>query len=411
MHQPTTMESLMQRINERIRVEDDVATATITEKVNPIAMDRRVAGKVHSVGNTGRENDRANASRNEEENAKRKLKAQAEITTVFKILIYRILSEIRGLHAAETILRRAGCGWALGSEYRWRHEGCSARTSQTKWSCHLGRGTLRSHQRYSRHHRASTGLRTQGDDQEAKHMREVLSVQPIVKKEKTEIRDIISFFNKDLERIQIPHNDALVVTLRVKDFDIKLILIDQGSSVEIMYYDTFKQMKLEDKDLAPATSPLVGFNSQPEWLIEKIILLVKARSVTKQVEFWVLTVPSTYNLILGRGLLHAMQAVTSTYHQVMHFPAPAGQIKEVWGDQVMAKQCFVTDEYEALLAGLKSALRMKTSELMVFSDSKLVVNQVSGEYEAKDKRMAKYQALVEVEPLATIKEKDVKKFI
>ncbi|XP_028127434.1 uncharacterized protein LOC114323937 [Camellia sinensis] len=51
-------------------------------------------------------------------------------------------------------------------------------------------------------------------------------------------------------------------------------------------------------------------------------------------------------------------------------------------------------EYEALLAGLRSVLRMKATALMVFSDSKLVVNQVSGEYEAKDERMAKYQALV-----------------
>ncbi|XP_028121002.1 uncharacterized protein LOC114318333 [Camellia sinensis] len=172
-------------------------------------------------------------------------------------------------------------------------------------------------------------------------MREVLSVQPAVKKGKTKERDILSFSTKDLERVQMLHNDALVVTLRVKDFDIKRILIDQGSSVEIMYYDAFKQMKLEDKDLAPATSSLVGFNSQPEWPIGKIILPVKAGSVVKQVEFWVLKVPSTYNLILGRGWLHAMQAVASTFHQVMRFPASSGQIEEVWGDQVMAKQCFV----------------------------------------------------------------------
>ncbi|GMQ03573.1 hypothetical protein CsSME_00049329 [Camellia sinensis var. sinensis] len=51
-------------------------------------------------------------------------------------------------------------------------------------------------------------------------------------------------------------------------------------------------------------------------------------------------------------------------------------------------------EYEALLAGLKSALQMKASELMVYSDSQLVVNQVAGICEAKDDRMAKYQALV-----------------
>ncbi|XP_028126146.1 uncharacterized protein LOC114322893 [Camellia sinensis] len=172
-------------------------------------------------------------------------------------------------------------------------------------------------------------------------MREVLSVQPTVKKGKTEERDVLTFSSKDLERIQVPYNDIIVVTLHVKDFDIKRILVDHGSLVGIMYYDAFKQMKLEDKDLAPTTSPLVGFNSQLEWLIGKIILPVKVGSVTKQVEFWVLKVPSTYNLILGRGWLHAMQAVASTYHQVLRFPAPTRQVEKVWGDQVMPKQCFV----------------------------------------------------------------------
>ena len=52
-----------------------------------------------------------------------------------------------------------------------------------------------------------------------------------------------------------------------------------------MYYETFKQLKLEDKDLAPATSPLIGFNSIPEWPVGKIILPVKAGTMTKQVEF------------------------------------------------------------------------------------------------------------------------------
>ena len=65
-----------------------------------------------------------------------------------------------------------------------------------------------------------------GTIKKAEHMREVLSVQPAVKKGKTEEKDVLTFSSKDLERIQMPHNDALVVTLRVKDFDIKRILID-----------------------------------------------------------------------------------------------------------------------------------------------------------------------------------------
>ncbi|GMP58758.1 hypothetical protein CsSME_00022319 [Camellia sinensis var. sinensis] len=62
-------------------------------------------------------------------------------------------------------------------------------------------------------------------------------------------------------------------------------------------------MKLEDKDLAPATSPLVGFNSQLEWPIGKIILPVKAGSVVKQV-------PSTCRKDYFSGCLKFHQLTT-----------------------------------------------------------------------------------------------------
>ena len=78
------------------------------------------------------------------------------------------------------------------------------------------------------------------------------------------------------------------------------------------------------KDLAPAVSPLIGFNSLPEWPVGKIILPVRAGSMTKQVEFWVLKVPSTYNIILGRTWLPAMRSVAPTYTQVMRFPNEGG---------------------------------------------------------------------------------------
>ena len=82
----------------------------------------------------------------------------------------------------------------------------------------------------------------------AEHLREVLSAHPTIKNGRTEATNVISFSDKDLARIYCPHNDALVVTLCVKNFDVKRILIDEGSSYEIMYYKTFKQLKLEDKD-------------------------------------------------------------------------------------------------------------------------------------------------------------------
>jgi ribonuclease HI len=47
-------------------------------------------------------------------------------------------------------------------------------------------------------------------------------------------------------------------------------------------------------------------------------------------------------------------------------------------------------EYEALLIGLKCARRLGADRLRVFCDSQLVVNQISGEYQARDERMASY---------------------
>ena len=45
----------------------------------------------------------------------------------------------------------------------------------------------------------------------------------------------ISFSNSDLKDVQLPHNDPLVITLRIKNYDVQRVLIDQGSFAEMMY--------------------------------------------------------------------------------------------------------------------------------------------------------------------------------
>ena len=44
-------------------------------------------------------------------------------------------------------------------------------------------------------------------------------------------------------------------------------------------------------------------------------------------------------------------------------------------------------EYEALMMGMAMVQRMGGKSIKVFSDSKLVLNQVKGEFEMKDERM------------------------
>ena len=70
---------------------------------------------------------------------------------------------------------------------------------------------------------------------------------------------VLGFSDKDkLGTIQ-PHDDALVVTLRICRYDVKIVKIDQGSAAEIMYPNLYKGLDLKPKNLIAYTSPLVSF--------------------------------------------------------------------------------------------------------------------------------------------------------
>ena len=58
------------------------------------------------------------------------------------------------------------------------------------------------------------------------------------------------------------------------------------------------------------------------------------------IEFLVVDIDSPYQAILGRGWLHAMKAVPSTYHQKLKYVTERG-VMEIHGDQAMARRCFI----------------------------------------------------------------------
>ena len=70
----------------------------------------------------------------------------------------------------------------------------------------------------------------------------------------------MSFFDEDKVGTLYPHDDALVVTLKIRGYDLKRVLVDQGSGVEIMYPNLFRGLKLRPEDLTCYDSPLIGFD-------------------------------------------------------------------------------------------------------------------------------------------------------
>ena len=70
---------------------------------------------------------------------------------------------------------------------------------------------------------------------------------------------VMGFSDKDKIGTIQPHDDALVITLRIWGYDVKRVMVDQGSAAEIMYLDLYKGLSLRAKDLTPYSSPLVSF--------------------------------------------------------------------------------------------------------------------------------------------------------
>lgn len=60
--------------------------------------------------------------------------------------------------------------------------------------------------------------------------------------------------------IQMPHEDPLVVTLKISNYLVKMVLMDGGSMVEIMFYNTFKQIGLLDEEIIPVSTPFTRFD-------------------------------------------------------------------------------------------------------------------------------------------------------
>ncbi|XP_026434037.1 uncharacterized protein LOC113331552 [Papaver somniferum] len=148
----------------------------------------------------------------------------------------------------------------------------------------------------------------------------------------------ITFEADDVEEDMEDHNDPLILTLPIAGCNIKKILIDGGSSVNVLFYDTFKRMELNDEQLISSYHTIYVFNGAPTKPLGDIVLQINAGPMKIDTRFSVVDAPSPYNAIIGRRWVHKLKGIASTYHQCLRFPSPEG-IMEIKGDQVTAREC------------------------------------------------------------------------
>ena len=149
----------------------------------------------------------------------------------------------------------------------------------------------------------------------------------------------IVFPTVDPVRVLQPHRDALILALGVGDFDVKRILVDPGSSADLLQVAVIKQMGFIPSSLENPRRILSGFNGSSTTSLRDITLPVQAGPVILNVLFSVVKDLSPFNVILGRTWLHGMKVIPSTYHQMVNVITQDGQI-DLYGSQLAARQCY-----------------------------------------------------------------------
>ena len=127
-------------------------------------------------------------------------------------------------------------------------------------------------------------------------------------------------------RVITPHQDALVLTLCINNFDVHRVLVDLGIMAGLLQLPAFRQMNIPFNKLSSVSKILSGFNGATTVTMGDIVLPVKAGPVVQQVLFSIVDDLGPYNVIVGRTWLHVMKAVPSTYHKMISYLTSAGQV-------------------------------------------------------------------------------------
>jgi hypothetical protein len=135
----------------------------------------------------------------------------------------------------------------------------------------------------------------------------------------------ITFSQEDLQLKDYPHNDAMVISCVIKGFLVHNVLVDIGSTLDIIFVKAFKQMQEQDDKIHDAIHPLCGFEGRQIVALGKITMPITFGYVhntrTEQVVFDIVDMEYPYNAIIGRGTLNAFEAILHLTYLCMKIPS------------------------------------------------------------------------------------------
>jgi hypothetical protein len=133
----------------------------------------------------------------------------------------------------------------------------------------------------------------------------------------------------------------MVIKANIAGWGISRVLVDLGSSTDIIFANAFDQMKLSKMQLQPSDSPFIGFGGKQIDALGKISLPVsfgdQENARIECITFDVADLYYPYNTIFGRGFANKFNTTIHMGYLCMKIPALHGVIT-VHGSQKKARK-------------------------------------------------------------------------
>ncbi|XP_006574116.1 uncharacterized protein [Glycine max] len=151
-------------------------------------------------------------------------------------------------------------------------------------------------------------------------------------------KNYLTFAEKEIPAERRGHNRALHVSVKCMEHVMAKVLIDNGSSLNVMPKNTLEILPFNASHLRPSSMVVHAFDDSRREVRGEIDLPVQIGPHTCQVIFQLMDINPAYSCLLGCPWTHSVGVVPSTLHQKLNFIVE-GHLVIVLGVQDVLVSC------------------------------------------------------------------------
>lgn len=130
---------------------------------------------------------------------------------------------------------------------------------------------------------------------------------------------VIKFSEDEIPKGETVHNRAIYITTRHCDMCIPLILVNNGSTLNICTKDILDTLGVPSDYVKPNPCDIRAFNNSVTHGQGEVFIPLVIEMRMFKVQFKVLNIPSSFTMLLERPWIHQTGAILSTLHQKVKF--------------------------------------------------------------------------------------------